>query len=140
VSVTINTKAFERMARDAVMEKLRDCCVLAVATAKENMERTGEPSKAYEYPHVDTATLKGRITFKLDGNRLTGYWGVLSMTAGGKKLIYAKHLETGTENMDPRPWITLTKDECWDRWQKILGVDLKYTQGRTGGAFFGGEE
>ena len=122
MSVTINTAAFEKRARGEIMEKLRDCAVIAVATCKENMPRTGEPSEPGEFPHVDTETLKQHVTFELDGRNLTARWGILARTAAGRSLIYALYLVTGTKDMAPRDFLTLTKDLCWDDWKKILGV------------------
>jgi hypothetical protein len=102
--------------------RLTECVVLGTATAKEGMGIS--PSPPGGYPGVDLGTLIQNITFEVDDGPEgpVGRFGVLERTSGGKELEYALHLEMGTKNMAPRPWLTLTINQCTPQWQRILGV------------------
>lgn len=103
--------------------RLRDAVAFGAATAKKNMQHSDFPSAPGEYPRVVTGTLRQNITFAVAETPKgpVGRFGVLGRTSGAKPLEYALYLERGTRRMAPRPWLTLTINQCMPEWQRIIG-------------------
>ena len=122
--VSWNSGLFIAAVMREAQDRVRDCLAVAVQTAKENMLHMDVPSPPRGYPRVDTGTLRDNITFDMQtgATAVSGRWGVLEREADGKPLEYAYWLEVGTEHMQERPWLSLTMDQVWNEWKRILGV------------------
>ena len=123
---TWNAAPFIAQVNAEAMRRMRNCMVVAVATAKENMQELGPgvPSTPGDYPAKQSTALETEITFDIEASsgQVVGRFGVLGLTGKGKALEYAYFLEVGTSRMEPRPWVTLTFDEVWGEWKRLLGV------------------
>ena len=123
---TWNAAPFIAQVNAEAMRRMRDCMTVAVATAKANMQELGPgvSSASGDYPAKQTATLTSEITFDIEASsgQVVGRFGVLGLAGTGKALEYAYFLEVGTSRMEPRPWVTLTFDEVWNEWKRLLGV------------------
>jgi phage gpG-like protein len=73
------------------------------------------PSKPGEPPHKQTGRLRASITSERDG----------LVARVGTSLGYGKHLETGTTNIEPRPWLRRSLAECTNQIQAILRKPMK---------------
>lgn len=112
------------------MRRVTNCCVTAVAHAKEEMVRVpGVPAPEGEMPHRQTSTLAPRITYQVESNAagIMGMWGIIPAEKGGEELAYARPLQTGFHDKNddyhgPWPWLDLTKDAVWGKWRQLLGV------------------
>jgi len=122
--VTWAPRSFITSVQGNAQDRVRDCVALAVQTAKDNMLHMDVPSPPGGYPRVDYGTLRDNITFELivGATQIVGRWGVLKREAEGKSLDYAYWLEVGTEHMKQRPWLSLTMDQVWGDWKRMLGA------------------
>ena len=121
-----NPAPFIATVRSNAIARIRQAVVLAVATAKTNMQElgTGVHSEPKAWPAVQSGTLRSEITFEIEisGSEVIGRFGVFATTASGTFLEYAYYLEVGTSRMEPRPWLTLTVDEIMDQVKVFLGA------------------
>ena len=121
-----NPAPFKAQVQNNAVDRIRRAVVLAVATAKENMQElgTGIHSEDWAFPAVQSGTLRSEITFEVEINSQTviGRFGIIPTASSGTFLEYAYYLEVGTTKMEPRPWLTLTIDEIMDSVKEILGA------------------
>lgn len=95
-------KIILRFYRREVLESVRRAYADATKALAAEMERAIKASVSQSYP---PASKPGRLPHKRTGNFLRGI-----RVQGGKTLtirsamLYGSYLETGTRNMDARPW------------------------------------
>ena len=105
--VHFDAGAFTAVVLNSLQQRLEACGALWVEMAKANFTFVYPPhSMPWDFPHHsgDKDSMVNSIDYSLPG-RLS---------------IYPRMLETGTRNMAPRPWLTITTDEVWNDWGTIL--------------------
>ena len=119
-----NQTAIDVKVGGLLRSRIEECVRLAAEHAVDSIPDIPSPSVPGDFPSNWDHNLEESITYDVHGMLfdVRGRFGVLYTHADdGTYLIYALYLETGTVKMLPRPWVTLTLDEVWDDWQKILG-------------------
>jgi hypothetical protein len=104
MKITWNSQAVIAQAMGGAALTLEKICSRGAAIARNNMFSLGHPSEAGEYPGVVTSRLRDAITYQIEGTE-----GRIGVFEGGEG--YAQWLETGTNKMLPRPWLSLTAAE-----------------------------
>ena len=128
-----NPAPFKAQVQNNAAVRMRQAMTILVAYAKTEIQElgTGIHSAPGEFPAAQSTLLRTMITmdFDIGPNSVTGYFGVIESSEGeaapgdkAKALKYALFLEVGTENMEPRPWLTLTPDAKMQEVKKVLGV------------------
>ena len=113
---------------DAALRFIRDKAKIKVSRSQptiiygksEGRSRKGlDPSKPGEPPKKVTAFLRMGIRKEFDKDLIEGRVGV------DKTLPYGKHLELGTRNMEPRPWLRPTLTENAAELRARFGIGVK---------------
>jgi HK97 gp10 family phage protein len=78
---------------------------------------THQASAPYEYPKTDTGRLVNSI--RTDFSYLTAEIG--------SDVNYSQYLETGTANMQPRPWLEPSYEKNRDKWLDYINTALRRT-------------
>ena len=105
--------------------RLKLCGELWVEMAKANFTFVYPPhSMPWDFPHHsgDKDSMVNAIDWTVfhRGDVLVMQAGIINDDLPGRLNLYPGYLETGTQFMAPRPWITITTDEVWNDWGTIL--------------------
>jgi len=124
--VEFNATPFINVVMQNVEERLDQCGELFVERARANFVfMAPPPSMPWDFPHIDPREIFEmrdyiKHTVFNRGGAAVMQAGIIDENLPGRLGIYPGMLETGTSIMAPRPWMTITMDEVWFDWQKIL--------------------
>ena len=109
-----------RFVRDKAKIKVSRSQPTIIHGKSEGRSRKGlDPSKPGEPPKKVTGSLRLRIRKEFDKKLIEGRVGV------DKTVPHGKHLELGTRNMDPRPWLRPTLTENAAELRARFGIGVK---------------
>jgi len=126
--VEFNPTPFVNVVMENVEHRLEAAGELFVERAKENFVYAYPPhSMPWDFPHYREAEegptrLRDAIAWRVfdRGIDVVMQAGIIDENLSGRLNIYPHMLETGTRFMAPRPWLTITTDEVWNDWERIL--------------------
>lgn len=87
-------------------------------------DRTVRASKPGNPPNTDTGRLVKSIDFNFENGGLTGEVGT--------NLKYGRYLEFGTQNMEPRPWLSVAARSVKGKMSKIFKQQFKNSVKKAG--------
>ena len=123
--VHFDAGAFTAVVLNSLQQRLEACGKLWVEQAKANFVFVYPPhSMPWDFPHHsgDAMSMVNAIDWTVfdRGAEMVMQAGIIDDSLPGRLNIYPHMLETGTDFMAPRPWITITTDEVWMDWATIL--------------------
>jgi len=124
--VEFNPTPFVNVVMENIEDRLKECGELFVERAQANFVAMSPPtSEPWGFPHIDPREeleMRDFIKFSVfnRGDAAVMQAGIIDEDLPGRLNIYPHMLETGTRFMAPRPWITITMDEVWFDWERIL--------------------
>jgi len=108
MGITWNGDAFFKETRDKLAQRLERAAIFLENEIKKNLSEkcpavkddSAEHSAAGQFPFLETGELRRSITHEVDKDQL--------IARVGTNKVYGRFLETGTSNMEARPFLMPT--------------------------------
>jgi len=124
--VEFNPTPFINVVMENIEQRLEIAGELFEERAKANFVATSPPtSEPWDFPNIDpreAVEMRDFIAHTVfnRGDSAVMQAGIIDENLPGRLNFYPGYLETGTRYMAPRPWLTITLDEVWFDWERIL--------------------
>lgn len=124
--VEFNPTPFINVVMENIEQRLEIAGELFEERAKANFVAASPPtSEPWDFPNIDPREAVEMQDFIAHtvfnrGDSAVMQAGIIDENLPGRLNLYPGYLETGTSLMAPRPWLTITLDEVWFDWERIL--------------------